>query len=257
MLILGLRIFLTPFLIIGATLASRRWGPSVSGWLIGFPLNSAPVSLILALQYGPDFAERAGVGTLAGIASLCAFSLAYAALSRKTNWWVTASLASMVFFAATWVWNSYTLPLLPTFIIVVGAIALVIWRVPARTIAANAAAAPPWDLPVRVIIATTFVIAITGSATLLGPHLNGLLTPFPVFTVVLAAFAQHQQGAPAAMQLLRGMTLSLFGVAGFFLVICGLLPTLALGWTYGLAVLVVLVSNGLAFQAARKSAIQI
>lgn len=254
MLILGLRILLTPFLVIGATLASRRWGPSVSGWLIGFPLNSAPVSFILALEYGPDFAERAGVGTLAGIASICAFSLAYILLSPKTKWWVTAVLASLVFLIATWVWTQFALPLLLTFIIVVGAMAFVIRLIPPREMAANTVVNPRWDLPARVLIATAFVLAITGSASVLGPQLSRLLTPFPIFGVVLAAFAHHQQGAETALQFLRGMTLSLFGVAGFFLVVCGLLPSLALGWTYALAVLVVFISNGIAFQIARPRA---
>jgi hypothetical protein len=252
MLILALRIFLTPFLVIGATLAGRRWGPSVGGWLIGFPLNSAPVSLILALQYGSEFATRAGIGTLAGLASLCAFNFAYALISRKANWWVSSLATSIVYFIATWVWNIFALPLIPTFIIVVSAIGLVIWLVPGRTIAPNPIPAPRWDLPLRVFIATIFVIAITGSAAVLGAQLSGLLTPFPIFGTVLAAFAHRQQGADAAIQLLRGMTLSLFGVAGFFLVVCGLLSTLALVWTYSLAAAVVLISYAIALQAARR-----
>lgn len=251
-MILGLRIFLAPALVIAATLASRRWGPAVGGWLIGFPINSAPVSLILALQYGSDFAARAGVGTMAGLASLCAFSLAYAALSPKLNWWASSLVTSVFFFAATWIWNFFTLPLLPTFIIVVAAIALVIWLVPGRAIKAAGTAAPRWDLPIRVLVATLFVIGITGSAAYLGPQLSGLITPFPIFGTVLAAFTHRHQGAEVAIQLLRGMTLSLFGVAGFFLVVCGLLPTLAIGWTYLFAVLVVLVSNGIALRAARR-----
>ncbi|RPI79530.1 MAG: hypothetical protein EHM45_02595 [Desulfobacteraceae bacterium] len=55
-MVLVLKLFLTPFLIAAATLTGRRWGPGVSGWLIGFPLTSGPIALILALQQGPDFA---------------------------------------------------------------------------------------------------------------------------------------------------------------------------------------------------------
>ena len=46
-------------------------------------------------------------------------------------------------------------------------------------------------------------------APLLGAQLSGLLTPFPIFGTVLSAFAHRQQGAAAAIQLLRGMALSL------------------------------------------------
>ena len=60
----ALKLLLAPLLILLATLAGRRWGPAVGGWLAGLPLTSGPVSLILALEQGPEFAARAALGTL-------------------------------------------------------------------------------------------------------------------------------------------------------------------------------------------------
>ena len=74
-----LKVLLAPLLILLATLAGRRWGPAVGGWLAGLPLTSGPVSLILALEQGPEFAARAALGTLFGLISLAAFSFAYGA----------------------------------------------------------------------------------------------------------------------------------------------------------------------------------
>ena len=54
--------------------SGRRWGPAVGGWLAGLPLTSGPVSLILALEQGPEFTARAALGTLFGLISLAAFS---------------------------------------------------------------------------------------------------------------------------------------------------------------------------------------
>jgi len=51
-LILALKLVLTPALIAIATLAGRRFGPSISGWLVGLPFTSGPVSLFLALEQG-------------------------------------------------------------------------------------------------------------------------------------------------------------------------------------------------------------
>ena len=45
---IALKLVLTPLLIGMASVAGRRWGPVVSGWLIGLPLTSAPVVLFLA-----------------------------------------------------------------------------------------------------------------------------------------------------------------------------------------------------------------
>src|SRR5712692_1697596 len=72
-----LKLVVTPVLIAAATLVARRWGPGVGGWLAGFPLTSAPVSVFLALEQGPDFAA-AGLGVFA--ACLAALSAAPASL---------------------------------------------------------------------------------------------------------------------------------------------------------------------------------
>ena len=53
------KVVLTPLFIAAVTLAGRRWGPAVGGWLAGLPLTSGPVSVFLALEQGPGFAARA------------------------------------------------------------------------------------------------------------------------------------------------------------------------------------------------------
>ena len=60
------KLVLTPALIAAASLAGRRWGHAVSGWLVGLPLTSGPVALFLALERGTTFAADASLGSLAG-----------------------------------------------------------------------------------------------------------------------------------------------------------------------------------------------
>ena len=63
-----LKLVLTPTLIGAASLAGRRWGPAVSGWLVGFPFTSAPIALVGLFAFALFFLtlavliERAGVG---------------------------------------------------------------------------------------------------------------------------------------------------------------------------------------------------
>ena len=59
-----LKLILTPLLLGGVTLAGRKFGPTVSGWLVGLPLTSGPVSFFLALEQGTKFAAHAAQGTL-------------------------------------------------------------------------------------------------------------------------------------------------------------------------------------------------
>src|SRR5512145_2399570 len=109
--LLSLKLILTPVLIAVATLAARRWGPAVGGWLAGLPLTSGPVSLILALERGPDFAARAALGTLFGLVSLAAFCWAYGAAARWTAWGGCLAAALAAFAASTLALRDMTLPL--------------------------------------------------------------------------------------------------------------------------------------------------
>ena len=106
-----LKLGLAPALILIATLAGRRWGPAVGGWLAGLPLTSGPVSFILALEQGPEFAARAALGTLFGLVSLASFCLAYGAATRRAGWPACLVAALGAFAASTLVFRGAALPL--------------------------------------------------------------------------------------------------------------------------------------------------
>src|SRR5437879_3357737 len=57
--ILIFKLVAAPLLIGAASLAARRWGETVSGWLIGLPLTSGPVCFFLAVEQGSGFAAAA------------------------------------------------------------------------------------------------------------------------------------------------------------------------------------------------------
>jgi len=227
-----------------ATLSGRRWGPAISGWMIGFPLTSGPVSFILALQNGIDFGAHAAVGILGGQLSVLSFCLAYSLAARKTSWPFCLLAAVSAYFVSTLACNAFTLSLLPTFALVLVLTLIVIVLIPSVKSDSAAVSAPNWDIPARILIATTFVFLLTTFSNLLGAQLSGLIAPFPVYGVVLAAFGHYQQGANAAHQVLRGVAFGSFAFTSFFVVVATLLSHLGMGWTYLLAVLVTLLVNG-------------
>ncbi len=234
-MILALKLFLTPLFIASVSLAGRRWGPAVSGWLIGLPLTSGPVSLILAAQNGLDFAARTAIGNLGGQASVCLFCLAYSYAAQRLGWLPAAVLASLAFLLSVFVWNLFSLALLPSFLLLLLAIALILRLIPRYPAVVQTSRLPAWDLPARMAIAAAFVFLLTTFAARLGPQLSGLLSPFPVFAVILAAFTHQQQGGQAAARLLRGYVFGSLGYACFFLVVGTLLPAWGILWTYLLA----------------------
>lgn len=249
-MILILKLLLTPILIALATLAGRRWGLAVSGWFIGFPLTSGPVSVILALQHGPTFAAQAAIGNLGGLASISVFCLAYTLVARRWNLWASLAAAIGAYLLATAVWNQFRLSLWPTVAIALLVNGLVIRLIPKGIASVPTAATTRWDIPARMLVATTFVFALTTSASILGPQLSGLITPFPIFGSVLAAFAHRQQGADAARHFLRGHAISLFGFAAFFVVVGGVLTALPMHWAYLLATFSAIVVNSVTLRVS-------
>ncbi|WBO58052.1 hypothetical protein GT370_12350 [Acidocella sp. MX-AZ03] len=91
--------------------------------------------------------------------------------------------------------------------------------IPHRVAARGVIAAPWWDLPARMVVATSLVLVLTAAAAFVGPRTAGMLASFPVFGAILAIFAHHMRGAEMARQVLRGMVLALYGFASFFFVL--------------------------------------
>jgi hypothetical protein len=87
-----------------------------------------------------------------------------------------------------------------------------------------------------MIAATAIVLLLTGLAPVLGARLAGLLAPFPLYAAVLTVFAQQLQGRAAAIRVLHGLLLGLFGFAAFFVVLAVLLERAGMGLSFTAAI---------------------
>jgi hypothetical protein len=217
--LLLLKALLTPSLIALVSVAGRRWGPSVSGLLVGLPLTSGPVLLILALQSGTTFAADAARGIIFGTMSVAVFCLVYGWMALRWRWHIALLVGWLAFLAATALLQMVIVPLAVAYLACVATMVVslaVLPRVPEKASATTPP--PPWDIPARMAVATVFVLLLTSAASQLGPHLTGLLAPFPIFGSVLSAFTHAQAGTPAVLRLLRGLLVGLLSFASFFLV---------------------------------------
>ena len=209
--ILALKLILAPIIIGSASLAGRRWGPSVSGWIVGLPLTSGPVVFFLALGHDSAFAANAALGVLSGGISLVAYTLTYSWLAKRFRWFVSISGSLLVFFTSTIWLEKDTFPLLTTFLAVSIAICTGIFLMPKDALDGLAKSkSGPWDIPVRILIGTSFILLITGIAPLIGPRLTGLLNTVPLYVSILTIFAHKDQGHAAALHVLRGLLYGLF-----------------------------------------------
>ncbi|HMH52555.1 MAG TPA: hypothetical protein VK548_20110 [Candidatus Acidoferrum sp.] len=229
-----LKLIVTPVLIGVASLAGRRWGQAVSGWLVGLPLTSGPIAWFVALDHGVGFAAATAVGALAAAIAEAAFCLAYAYTARRAPWPLCLVTACVAFTAMAVGLRLLTLPVIPVAAIVFATLAIALRAMPAGS-ESRATPPPRWDLPLRMVTATLVVVAITEAAPALGPRLSGVLGAFPVYAAILTVFG-HRSGAASATQVLRGLLLGLFGFAGFFLVLALLIERAGLALAFAGAI---------------------
>ena len=250
---LPLKIALTPALIGAASLAGRRWGPAVSGWLVGLPFTSGPVALFLALEQGPAFAASVATGTLLGTAAQAVFAVAYARLAPRAAWPTSVAIGSVAFLALGLGLRSLSPTLAPAALIALGILVAGLSLMPRSAVpAAVGAARPAWDLPARMVLATAIVLALTALAPALGPLLTGLLSTFPVYASILAVFAHVLDGRPAGIAVLRGLLVGLFAFAGFFIVLGALIERAGIALGFAVALAVALAVQAASLQLVRR-----
>jgi hypothetical protein len=246
------KLLLTPVLIGLVSLAGRRWGPAVSGWLVGLPLTAGPVALFLALGLGTVFASRAAQGAILGLVSLAGFCLAYSWLSFRTGWLWSLLVSWGVFFALTFALERVSLPLVVAFLGVIGLLAIVLKLLPGSHRPVPMGNPPGWEILLRMFVATAVVVILTAVASSLGPQLSGLLSTFPLYASILAVFTQRFQDAAAARRLLRGLITGIFTFAVFFLLIAALIERWGIVVTFGLATLIALLLHGCSLWLMRR-----
>ena len=214
-----LKLVLVPGLIALVTLAGRRFGPRLGGWLNALPLVAGPVLFFLALEQGDAFVARAAQATLAGLAAVAAFSVIYAwtAVVRACVGWRAGRLDGLRDSdrrAQAVAWTAAR------------GLALSAGRLrhralhapPAFLDAPIPAPAPAWDRPCAMGGGRAWCWGVT-ARRLARPAALRRDHPVPVATTILLAFTHAQQGAPAAVGFLRAFLPAMWSFALFCFVL--------------------------------------
>lgn len=230
---LVLKLTLVPLLIAGVTMIGRRWGARIAGMFAAMPVVAGPIAMFLTLEQGVDFGAHAAVGAVAAVAALLVFFLAYAWASRRFDW--PGALACSIL---AWGLVGSVIASLPSRIELAAAMALVsLFATPAlmpRPDARPRMPSPPprFDLPIRMVAGALLTLLVTAVATRVGEAWSGLLTAFPVITLVLGVFTHQQAGSNQVAQLFRGMAFGLYAFCGFFVTLSLMLPRGGLGMAF-------------------------
>ncbi len=237
MTLLVAKLLLSPLCVVAVSLAGRRWGMAVAGVLGGLPVVAGPILLAETLLHGRGFGAEAAAGTLLGLAALTAFVVVYGRVAV-----VAAPIPTVLCGWTTFLFGVAALSLVHpppalSLVLVAACFALGLRLLPPAPSPSSATAAPPWwDLPARALAALGLVLTLTAVSGALGPHLSGLLAPFPIITSVLAVFTHAHGGVAQVSVLLRNFLFGFYGFAAFCFTLAIALPELEIAVAFGLAV---------------------
>jgi hypothetical protein len=222
------KLLLAPLLVIGASLAGRRWGPRASGLLVALPLVAGPILFIASAEHGARFGAHAASASLLGLAALAAFVVVVVKTSRSRAWLKVLASGWLVYLTVALAFSTVTPAPALGLTVAAGAFLLAGLLTRDRGAALDgrpSSTLPKWDIPARAVATAALVLAVTGLSAALGPAVTGVLAPFPVSTSVLAGFVLVQHGPRHVGELLRGFLRGALGFAFFcFLVAVLLVP---------------------------------
>lgn len=249
-----LKLTLVPLFLLLVSLAAKRWGPGVAGWLAGLPVVAGPILGFIAVENGAAFGAGAATAALGGVLGAVAFNLAYAHMALRGHW--PAALAAAL---AAWMAATVLVAPLPVDVTWSLAVALAaLWLGPRLSPQVQAVLqARPMargELLLRLAAGAALTLVATLAAAQLGSRWSGLLAVFPLLSTVLAVFSHRQQGAAYIAALLRSMLAGLYAFAAFCAVLALALPVWPLPIAFAAAVLAcLLVQAGTGRRMARRA----
>jgi hypothetical protein len=231
-----LKLLLVPGLIALITLAGRRWGPTVAGWLSGFPVVAGPVLLMIGIELGPAFAARAAQSSLTAVLANLSFSIGYSWAALRLPWYGCVVAGALGFAATGAVLVSVPMSLSTAVAATVIGLLLAPRAFPRRDAAVLRVGTPSrLELPARMAAGTALSLAVTTFAQRLGPAFSGLFSVFPVMALVFGVFSHLAWGPAGAIRLLGGMVRGFYAFATFCLAVALGVPRFGTSTGFGLA----------------------
>ncbi len=218
------KLLVVPTFLLLISLAGRRWGPEVAGWLAGFPVLTGPILFLLALENGPGFAAAAATVSLSAVFGAVAYILTYARVCarRSPGLSLLSGLASWV--CAALLLTSRPLALFVSLGIALLTLVLAPKLFPRVATPVLTAAVPRWELPLRMLAGAVLTLAVTAAAAAIGPSWSGMFAVFPVIAIVLSVFSHRTSGPAFAVILLKAMVRGLYASTSFCLTLAAVLP---------------------------------
>ena len=208
--LLALKIFLSPLLMLIVTRLQARSSAGAGGRFMGWPLVTGPIIFIIFLQEGSAFAAKTAHGALLGQISLIAFAWSYALVALRAPWYLSIATATVTFIGSVYLVSLIHIPLWLTFIMLVVALFLVNKFWPTYQPITTPLSSPRWELYLRIGLVIALVFALSEFSQTLGPSLTGGFSTYPVIATIMGTFNHKRFGANAAISLHHGLMQRLY-----------------------------------------------
>ncbi|MBC7955777.1 MAG: hypothetical protein H7Y33_07905 [Cytophagales bacterium] len=237
---LALKLLLVPAFLLLVTLAGKRWGAAVAGWLAGLPVVAGPILFFLAVEHGAAFASSAAALSLSAVLASVAFSVAYSHAAHRLPWMASLVLGLCAWAAAVFVLSALTVSAAWALVISVITLLAAPRLFPAARVQTGGRTVSTVELVCRMLAGASLTLFVTWVASSVGPAWSGLLAVFPILGIVLAVFSHRSQGSAFAAALLRAMATGLYSFVAFCFVLSVALPPLGVAAAFMLATLATL-----------------
>jgi hypothetical protein len=230
-----------------ASMASKRWGHRVGGWLAGMPVIVGPITGLLLVDLSPEQVRQAALATLVCQPALIVFLLVFAHTARWRRWGLSLPLALVAYGVTALALSSLARPEWVTVALALLSPELGRRAMPALSTHADAPVPlPRSELAWRVAVALGVAAAVLGGASQLPPLWSGVLLAAPIAGAVLPCFTLPRHGADATVRMLSGFTRGQRGFVAFFVALLVLLPWAhpALAWGLSLGAATAAASAG-------------
>src|SRR3970040_1976328 len=154
----AVRLTLVPFFILALSLAGRRWGTAVSGWLCALPLVAGPIVFFIGMEQGEAFAAGAARATIAGPASLAVYSLIYSRAALRAEWAASLLAGWARFFLPTHLLTPLPRPLPWSIALALAALVAAYLLLPSVDSEASPPGTPSWEIAARMAASVVIVL---------------------------------------------------------------------------------------------------
>lgn len=239
-----------PLLIAMITIVSRKWGNVTGGVIAGLPWVGGAILLFISIEQGKEFVLEALPAVYIGLICWMVYTLLYVIVGQKLSPFFTLFIGLIGYLLVGAILQKFSnqLPAVVWFLLSVLSLSISLWFFPKvkEQKKKETIKKIKFEIPLRMLMITAFVITLTFFAKPLGPEWSGVLTPFPVITAVLTVFTHLTQGMKQVRVVLVGMYTGVVGFLTFLLAVIFFLPNFSIALSYTAAFLLCIAAAFLA-----------